>query len=216
MTQKYEQKYISSILTTVIMLSLFSGLACGFTGQSVDTEATVAAAIAATRAAELNLQATIEAAVAATETARQTQGEQPPSSSTPSLSSPNIPDPEQVRKVILNEVNGAIAQDLALLKSLYAPEATVIDHHGTPDNPDDDTVWQAWANIERRYLAFFAAGFSSLTLVDLSIQMNGEQATGTHQGVVLDGTLYPDEGIYTLQKIEGQWLITQLEFGLVA
>jgi hypothetical protein len=162
------------------------------------------------------LQATIETAVAATETARQTQGEQPPSSSTPSLSSPNIPDPEQVRKVILNEVNGAIAQDLALLKSLYAPEATVIDHHGTPDNPDDDTVWQGWANIERRYLAFFAAGFSSLTLVDLSIQMNGEQATGTHQGVVLDGTLYPDEGIYTLQKIEGQWLITQLEFGLVA
>jgi hypothetical protein len=118
-----------------------------------------------------------------------------------------------VRTVILNEVSSTVAQDLSLLRSLYAPDAVVIDRNGTPDNPGDDTTWRGWANIERRYLAFFSEGVSSLTLVDLSIQMNGNQATGTHQGVVLDGTLYPDRGIYSLQKVNGQWLITQLEYG---
>lgn len=164
------------------------------------------------------MQATIDAAVAATQDALRSAAEQP--TAAPSVSEPPasptptpIPDPQQVRDVILNEVNGAIAQDLALLQSLYAPDAVVIDHNGTPDDPSDDTTWRGWANIERRYLAFFSAGYSSLTLVELSVQMNGERATGTHRGVVLDGTLYPDRGIYTVEKLNGRWLITQLEFG---
>ena len=31
--------------------------------------------------------------------------------------------------------------------------------------------------------------------------------------MVLDGTLYPDKGVYILEKSNGQWLITRLEFG---
>jgi hypothetical protein len=106
-----------------------------------------------------------------------------------------------------------MARDLNLLKSLYAPQAVVVDHSGTPDDPADDTIWQDWANIERRYSAFFSSGASALTLVDLSIQVDGQRAVAMHQGAVLDGTLYPDRGIYTLEKIDGRWLITQLDYG---
>lgn len=222
-TYQRRRKQLSNRITAVAILILTPTLiVCGGIGQSADVEATIAAGIAATQQAEVNLQVTIEAAVAATLAASQAAGEQLPeptvlstpipSSATPDLPPP-IPDPEQVRATILNEVNGTIAQDLILLKSLYTTDAIVIDRNGTPDEPGDDTTWRGWANIERRYLAFFSAGFSSLTLTDLSIQMNGNQATGTHRGVVLDGTLYPDRGIYTLEKINDQWLITRLEYG---
>jgi len=50
-------------------------------------------------------------------------------------------------------------------------------------------------------------------LVDLAIQVDGHRATAVHGGAVLDGTLSPDRGIYTLEKLDGRWLITQLEYG---
>jgi hypothetical protein len=205
----------------VAVLILPTTTICGGFGPSVDVDATIAAGLAATQQAEVNLQATINAAIAATQAASQTGSDQPPE---PGVPAPSVfqtpiplsflPDPEQVRAVILTEVNGTVARDLNLLKSLYAPQAVVIDHSGTPDDPADDTIWQEWANIERRYSAFFSTRVSSLTLVDLSIQVDGNRATAVHEGVVLDGTLSPDKGIYTLEKLDGRWLITQLEYGL--
>ncbi|HEX9923473.1 MAG TPA: hypothetical protein VGD99_12520 [Anaerolineae bacterium] len=208
---------------TLAVLAL-AGLAlasavCGGWNQGDDVEATVAAGVAATQQAEVSLQATIEAAVAATQAAGPAglpQSTLPPApeDSTPAAPTPaSVPDPQQVRQVIFNEVSGAIAQDLEYLRSLYAPDAVVVDHNGTPADPSDDTTWQGWVNIERRYRAFFAAGFSSLNLIDLTIQMDGDRATATHAGVVLDGTAYSDQGVYALEKLAGRWLITRLEFG---
>lgn len=217
MTHQNHRALFSHAILAITFLSPAILIICGGIGPSVDVEATIAAGIAATQQAQAHLQATIEAAVVATQTANQPGEPAGPSTPIPftpvGATSAPLPDPEQVRTVILNEVNGTIAKDLTLLKSLYAPDAVIIDHHGTPDSPNDDTIWQGWANIERRYSAFFSTGFSSLSLVDLSVQMDGDWATGTHQGVVLDGTLYPDQGVYTLEKISGQWLITRLEYG---
>lgn len=218
MTDQYQRNLLNNALVTVALLLSPALLGvCGW-GQAVDVRATVAAGVAATQQAAVSLQATVAAAVAATQTA-QGQAPAPTSLSTPLPFTP-IPaqpnpasDPEQVRAVILSEVNGTVAKDLALLKSLYALDALVIDRHGTPDDPGDDTTWQGWANIERRYLAFFSAGPSALNLVDLAIQVDGNRAVGTHQGVVMDGTLYRDRGVYTLEKLNGQWLISQLEYG---
>ncbi len=225
--QNHQKQFYNAIVAAAkLFLSLLSInlLACGVFGGRVDVEATVAAGIEATQQAEVKAQATIQAAVMATQAATQATGDQMPEATTapptpvPSGPTPSRPasisDPQQVRTVILNENRGAIAQDLEFLESLYTPDALVIDRNGTPDEPGDDTTWRGWANIERRYLAFFSAGFSSLTLVDLSIQVTGNQAAGAHQGVILDGILYPDKGVYSLEKINGQWFISQLEFGL--
>jgi len=208
-------------LVSLALLALPTIFCGGFGPAAVDVEATVAAGVAATRQAEINLQATIDGAVAATqqaagESAGAVETTIPSGTPVAPTSSSALPDPQQVRNVILTEVNASVARDLALLRSLYTPDAIIIDRNGTPDDPADDTVWRGWANIERRYQAFFSGGINSLTLVDLSIQVNGERAIGTHQGVVLNGTLYPDQGVYSLEKIGGQWLITQLEYGYQA
>jgi ketosteroid isomerase-like protein len=208
--------FANVLIVVAFLLSPATLALCGV-GQSVNVEATVAAGVAATQQAAVNLQATVAAAVAATQAASPAQPTPPPALSPPAPSTPAAPapsDPEVVRTVILIEANAAIAKDLAVLKSIYAPDAVVIDHNGTPDDPGDDTTWQGWVNIERRYMAFFSAGNSSLTPVDLSIQMdNDSQATATHRGVMLNGTVYPDRGVYTLNKINGQWLISRLEYG---
>lgn len=211
----YAQTWLAVIVTAVLFPAAMS--LCGVLGNSVDVEATVVAGVAATQQVAVDQQATIEAAVAATQAAGQTStGDKLLEPATPAPTLPpatTAPDPEQVRAVILNEVNATVARDLPFLKSLYAPNAVVIDRHGTPDDSADDSTWRGWANIERRYLAFFSQGPSAISLVDLSIQVDGAQARGIHQGVVLDGTLYPDQGVYTLEKIDGRWLITQLEYG---
>jgi len=201
-----------AIIIIVAGLLLFTSVVCGFGTQPEDIEATVAAAVAATRQAEVDLRITIEAAVAATEAANQLN-DQIPNQPTSAPNPPVVSDAELVRATILNEVNGTVARDLSLLESLYAPDAVIIDRNGTPNEPGDDTTWAGWVNIERRYQAFFTSDFNSISLVNLSIQVNGDQATATHQGVVLDGTLYPDQGVYTLQKINNQWVITRLEYG---
>lgn len=221
MTPQHHLSFFSQtiVIIAVLLSPAILSLWCGV-GSTANVEATVAAGIIATQQAAANLQATVDAAVAATQAANQATQSQT-STPTPLLTPvPFTPalqtlpsEPEQVRTVIMNEVNGTVAQDLALLKSLYSPDAVVVDHNGTADDPSDDTTWQGWVNIERRYLAFFSAGISSLTLVDLSIQIDNNRAIGTHHGVVLDGTLYQDRGIYTLDKLNGQWLITQLEYG---
>ena len=202
-------------VTLSVLLLPATMLLCSRGGAAGDVEATVAAGVAATQQAQINLQGTVDAAVLATQTAGQSAAAPLPAST--SVAAANAPasasDLEAVRNVILNEVNAAVSQDLGQLQTLFAPNAVVIDRAGTPDDASDDTVWQGWANIERRYQAFFSSGVSSLTLVDLAIQLNGNQAIATHQGVVQDGVLYADQGSYTLENIDGRWLITQLEYG---
>ncbi|MCB0213323.1 MAG: nuclear transport factor 2 family protein [Anaerolineae bacterium] len=202
-------------LTIALLLLPAAMIFCGRGGASGNVEATVAAGVAATQQAQVNLQGTIDAAVQATQAAGQGVTAPLPEATTVAVIDPAAPaaDPQAVRNVILDEVNAAMAQDLGRLETLFAPSAVVVDHSGTPDDPSDDTVWQGWANIERRYQAFFSSGVSSLTLVDLAIQIDGNRAIATHQGVVQDGVLYPDQGTYTLENSNGQWLITQLEYG---
>src|SRR5690606_30476382 len=90
-----------------IALMLFM-LACGGLNQpTVDVAATVSAGVAATQQAESNLQATVSAAVLATQTAEQTTAAEPPLPTPPPAEpalSP-VPDPQQVREVILAEIN---------------------------------------------------------------------------------------------------------------
>ena len=203
---------------------IFLSSACNLgVGQQPDIEATVAAGIQATQQAQTNIQATIDAAIIATQTANQTSTDTQSSSDTIVPTSPPIStvsptpadsaDQDAVRSVITTELEGAINQDLTTLASLYAPNAVIIDHNGTPDDPSDNTIWQGWTNIERRYSAFFSAGFYSGSFVDLTVRVDGDRAQGTHQGVVLDDAYYEDSGLYLLEKQEGRWLITQLEYG---
>lgn len=202
-----------------VALTALAITACGGTPSAVNVQSTVDAAVYATMQASTNTQATIDAAVAATLQSQLA----PIATVTPGLvvatplpvatTAVSLPDLEQIQQVIDSEVQGAVSKNLALLQSIYAPDAVVIDRAGTPDNFADDTTWQSWPNIERRYRAFFSVGVSSVSLVGASVQVDGERAIVTHNGTIMDGTLYPDYAVYTLARRNGQWLITGLEYG---
>lgn len=55
----------------------------------------------------------------------------------------------------------------------------------------------------------------TMSLVNLNVDVLGNKATATHRGVMMDDLYREDLSIYTLEKINGRWLITQLEFGLL-
>ncbi len=206
-------------LRSIGFVFIFFTLACsiGLTQQQPNVEATVAAGVQATQQGQINIQATIDVAVLGTQVARDTVSSDVPPTRTPAsvgpTATPSTVSDSDAKAVIMSEVEAAINQDLERLQTLYTVDAVVVDHNKTPDDPSDNTVWQGWSNIERRYAAFFSVGFSSATLVDLTVQVDDNQAQGTHKGVILDGTLYEDTGIYTLEQRDGQWLITQLEYG---
>jgi hypothetical protein len=212
------------LLSGALLLAglIFGATACAPAQSQPNVEATVAVAVAATQQS-INLPATVEAAVVATVEAVGQAAALPQITPIPvEATPPPVSEPaldaeaEQVRAVIQAEVNAAAARDLARLESLYAPEAVVVDRNGTPDDPADDNVWRGWVNIQRRYESFFSSGVASIALVDLVIQVNGEQAMGIHGGAFLDGVFFPDEGLYTLNKRDGVWRITQLEYGNVS
>lgn len=139
-SQNQRNLFFNMAVVGVALISPVTMALCGL-GQTVNVDATVAAGVAATQQAVLNLQATVDAAIAATQAAN-------PPPIQPVISTPapnplpvtpvpaNLPtDPEQVRAVILTEVNATVAKDLTLLKSLYTPDAVVIDRNGTPAMP---------------------------------------------------------------------------------
>src|SRR5687768_11724433 len=159
--QGYQRQLTKNQLISIVFC-LTAILACGIARDSDNVETIVAAGVEATRQAENNIQATINAAVAATQQANQAASRLSPTF-TPILLS-QISDAEQVRLVVLNELKAAVSRDLALLQTLYAPGAVVIDRQGTPDDLSDDTQWQGWANIERRYLESFPTGFTTADL----------------------------------------------------
>ncbi len=203
-----------------ISLLIFFLAACNIAGApAVNLQATVDTAVSATQQAGTNVQATVDAAVIATLQAQQPQP--PPATPAPIVVTPipiattsfSLSDVDQIQTTINNEIRGAVTQDLALLQSIYAPDAVIIDRAGTPENFADDTTWQSWPNIARRYQAFFSSGISSISLVAAAVQIEGDRAMVTHKGTIMDGILYPDYAVYTLEKRNGQWLITGLEYG---
>lgn len=122
---------------------------------------------------------------------------------------------EEVKAVIDMEVKGAVEQDLLLLESLYAPNAVIIDHRGTIHDTSDDRIIEGWENIKQQhYVGFFSFyDWKSMILVDLNINVTDNKAIAMHKGVIADGEYYKDIGIYTLERFDDRWLITQLEFG---
>lgn len=207
--------FILLLLCLGVILTACSGLQ-----QPANLAATVDAVVKATQQANVNVQATVDAAVAATLQAQQLslptatpvviQATPIPVDTSSSSSSSDV---EQIQTTINNEINGAVSQDLALLQSIYAPDAIVVDRAGTPQRFDDDTTWQGWPNIERRYQAFFSGGVSSMALVNMAVHINGDQALVTHDGAIMDDVFYPDHAVYTLAKRDDHWLITGLEYG---
>lgn len=129
---------------------------------------------------------------------------------------PSLADKEIVKANIETEVKASSERNLLLLESIYAPNSVVINRMKTPYDSGDDLIYTGWDNIRQlHYVNLFKSQVwqSPIYLTDLQIEISNNKATGTHRGIVSKGNYFPDYSIYTLEKIDGVWLITQLEYG---
>ena len=119
-----------------------------------------------------------------------------------------------IENIIETEVNAAVELNLAVLESIFASDAIVVNRQGTPNDEDDDIIFEGWETIKTHHYMGFQIHFApeEMTLVDLTIGINGDVATAVHKGVILNGEYLDDISVYTLEKRRGRWLITQLEF----
>ncbi|MEM7028144.1 MAG: nuclear transport factor 2 family protein [Chloroflexota bacterium] len=230
--RRWSKSFYLSFIGIAIML-----LACNMIGgesdsntddsdsdvPSVDVEATIVAGVAGTQEAMAIAQATIDAAIAATQAANTTQPTQPTPTIQPTQpvqpAQPNPASPtplaskQDIIQIISNEVNGLVNRNMAEVQQVFSTNAIVIDRNGTPGNSDDDIIWNGWPNIEQRYRALFSGQFTTLTLVELSVEFIGDNAIGRYKGIMVDDVFHADNGAYTLRNEAGQWQITQLELG---
>jgi hypothetical protein len=124
-------------------------------------------------------------------------------------------DKAAVNAIINLEVKSAVELDLVTLESLYTKDAVVVDRHGTPNDEIDDILYTGWENIRKHYIGLrITYEPQTMSLVNLNIDVVGNKATATHSGVMMDNDYREDLSIYTLEKRNGHWLITKLEFGL--
>jgi len=120
---------------------------------------------------------------------------------------------QAIREVIDGEGEVIIQKDLALLDTIYAPDAIII-HCPAPDE-EPDVIHEGRERIRERYTKFFQEGWTSLSQVDLSIAVENDSATAISQGIVTNAEEFIKfTAKFTLERDNKQWVITRFECGL--
>jgi ketosteroid isomerase-like protein len=125
-------------------------------------------------------------------------------------------DDEAIRQLIQLEGQMVVAQDIAGLMDLWAPDAVVTDARHTPANLDDDARWRGRDAIRERYVVLvFPGNPTSAGATDIQITIEGDTATATST-TVIGGEVSPGGDRWTFAKRDGRWWITGLTYNLEA
>jgi len=123
-------------------------------------------------------------------------------------------DEEAIRQLIVAEGEAVVQQDIDRLEGMWAKDGVVTDANRTPDNPGDDKTWKNWSAIRDRYVNIvFPSNPAFAEHPNIRVMLTGDTATAmadTKIGI----TNVKDNDKWTFRKIDGQWRITSLTFGL--
>ena len=123
-------------------------------------------------------------------------------------------DEEAIRQLIVAEGEAVVQQDIDRLEGMWAKDGVVTDANRTPDNPSDDKTWKSWSAIRDRYVNIvFPSNPAFAEHPNIRVMLTGDTATAmadTKIGI----TNVKDNDKWTFRKIDGQWRITSLTFGL--
>jgi ketosteroid isomerase-like protein len=135
----------------------------------------------------------------------------PPATPTPTPSSAE----EAVWQLVNAEAEGIVRQDIELLMSIWAEDAVITDANHTPDNPDDDLVWQGREAIRERYLVLvFPSAPTTVTHPDLEVEVAGSTAAA-RSTTTIGGEVAPAGDYWTFERTEkGSWKIAGLTYNL--
>lgn len=123
-------------------------------------------------------------------------------------------DEEAIRQLIVAEGESVVQQDVDRLQSMWANDGIVIDANRTPDNSGDDKKWVGWGQIRDRYVNIvFPSNPAFAEHPNIRVTITGDTATAiadTKIGV----TNLKDNDKWTFRKVDGQWKVISLTFGL--
>lgn len=123
-------------------------------------------------------------------------------------------DEEAIRQLIVAEGEAVVQQDIDRLEAMWARDGVITDANRTPNNPADDKTWKNWSAIRDRYVNIvFPSNPAFAEHPNIRVTITGDSATAiadTKIGV----TNLKDNDRWTFRKIDGQWKITSLTFGL--
>jgi ketosteroid isomerase-like protein len=162
----------------------------------------------------------VVAALMLTVVACQTGAPPPPPSSGPRPTIQRTPTPvpandvEALRQLIVAEGEAVVQQDIDRLEGMWAKDGVVTDANRTPDNPGDDKTWKNWSAIRDRYVNIvFPSNPAFAEHPNIRVTVTGDSATAmadTKIGI----TIAKDNDKWTFRKMDGQWKIATLTFGI--
>lgn len=137
-----------------------------------------------------------------------------PTKAPPTMTPVPANDEEAVEQLIRAEGEGVIQQDIDRLMDIWAADGTIVDANHTPENEDDDKVWEGREAIRQRYanLVFPSAPMQA-EASDLQVTIDGSRATVTSTTNIGD-EVSPSGDRWVLEKRNGRWYIVNLTYNL--
>jgi ketosteroid isomerase-like protein len=123
-------------------------------------------------------------------------------------------DEEAIRQLVTAEGEAAVQQDIDRLQGLWAKDGVVTDANNAPDNPSVWRSWKGWAAIRDYYVnRVFPSNPAVGEHPNQRVTITGDTAT-VISDTKFGATNAKDNDRWTLRKVDGQWTITSLTFGL--
>lgn len=122
-------------------------------------------------------------------------------------------DEEAILQLLNAEAEGVVQQDIDRLMDLWAPDGVVTDANHTPDDPNDDLLWEGVEAIKERYLVIFQSYPTQAAHPDVELTITGDTAEATSTTTI--GVDMAKKGdAWFFEKREGRWYIKSLTFNL--
>ena len=123
-------------------------------------------------------------------------------------------DEEAIRQLVFAEGQATVEQDIDRLQAMWDKDGVVADANRTPDNPSDDKTWKGWAAIRDRYINIvFPSNPQNAEHPNTRVTIAGDTATVVSD-TKIGATNEKDNDKWTFRKMDGQWKMTSLTFGL--
>lgn len=128
---------------------------------------------------------------------------------------PQSPDDESaIRALLQAEGEFVVSQNIDALMLLWDTEARVVDAKNTPDNTDDDQVWDGKDAIRHRYVrTVFPGAPAVIDHGDEQISINGDQAQ-VESTTTIGSEVAPAGDRWEMVRRDNCWYLLSLTYNL--
>ena len=128
---------------------------------------------------------------------------------------PDAADAESaIRALLIAEGELVVSQNIDPLMNLWLDEGRVVDAKNTPDNEDDDQVWEGKDAIRHRYVrTVFPGAPAAVEHGDQTITINGDQAQ-VESTTTIGSEVAPAGDRWEMVERDNCWYLASLTYNL--